>query len=316
MVFARYVHSDSFKEEFIFCSSLETITRASNILEKVSSFLESENLSWDNMSGCCIDGAPAMLGTKSGFQASVKKRASKVKDIHCMIHHQTIKIVNFVKGGALNSRFFRLLYTDIDAGHHLLLFHTNVRWLSRGSVTAREAGKLENVAMFETLRSVLVVDGEDQVLPQFSKIEILQHLTALENEFKRYFPELNDGKLDLVRNPFKLSVEKVPDDCQDEFLELKTDSGARDMFDEKSNTEFWPLMCRSYPNVAEKAIRALLPFVSSYLCESGFSDLTQRCTRLGVENDLRCALSSSHPRISELLKKKTITVFSLVTIFI
>ena len=39
-----------------------------------------------------------------------------------------------------------------------------------------------------------------------------------------------------MRNPFKLSVEKVPDDCQDEFLELKTDSGARDMFDEKSIT--------------------------------------------------------------------------------
>jgi hypothetical protein len=46
--------------------------------------------------------------------------------------------------------------------------------------------------------------------------------------------------LDLVRNPFKLSVENVPDDCQDEFLELKTDSGARDMLDEKSIAELCP----------------------------------------------------------------------------
>ncbi|XP_068237352.1 zinc finger BED domain-containing protein 5-like [Palaemon carinicauda] len=50
-----------------------------------------------------------------------------------------------------------------------------------------------------------------------------RHLTARENEFKRYFPEPSDDESDLVRNPFKLSVEKVPEDCQDEILHLKTD---------------------------------------------------------------------------------------------
>jgi hypothetical protein len=66
-------------------------------------------------------------------------------------------------------------------------------------------------------------------------------------------------------NPFKLSVEKVPNDCQDEFLEQKTDSGARDMCNEKSSTEVWPLMCNSYLKVAERAIHAFLPFVSTLL---------------------------------------------------
>jgi len=73
LVFARYVHSGSFKEEFLFCSPLETTTKASDILEKVSSFFESENILWDNVCGCCTDGASAMLGTKSGFQVCVKK---------------------------------------------------------------------------------------------------------------------------------------------------------------------------------------------------------------------------------------------------
>ncbi|XP_068223303.1 protein FAM200C-like [Palaemon carinicauda] len=89
MVFASYVHSDSFKEEFLFRSPLELTTKASDILE-VSSFFESENLSWDNVSGCCSFGAPALFGTKSGFQVCVKKRAPKVKDIHCMIHRQAL----------------------------------------------------------------------------------------------------------------------------------------------------------------------------------------------------------------------------------
>jgi len=46
---------------------------------------------------------------------------------------------------------------------------------------------------------------------------------------------------------FILPVENVPDSFQDEFLELKADSCARDLFNEKSITAFWPLMCDSYP---------------------------------------------------------------------
>jgi hypothetical protein len=105
-----------------------------------------------------------------------------------------------------------------------------------------------------------------------------------------------------------LPVDKVPDDCQDEFLELKTDSGARDMFDEKSNTEFWPLMCNSYPKVAERAIHTLFPFVSTYHCQSGFSTLLQmkrnQRSTLEVKHDMLCALSSTPLRIQELVKKK------------
>ena len=46
MVFARFVNSSSFKEEFLFCSPLELTTKATDILEKVLPFFESENLLW------------------------------------------------------------------------------------------------------------------------------------------------------------------------------------------------------------------------------------------------------------------------------
>jgi len=119
---------------------------------------------------------------------------------------------------------------------------------------------------------------------------IVRHITALEDEFEQYFPEINGDELDLVRNPFRLQVEKIPNEYQDEFLELKTDSSAKDIFDEKSLTEFWPLMINSYPKVTEKALRALIPFVSTYLCESGFSTHLQIKSKqrnlLDVENDM------------------------------
>ena len=47
---------------------------------------------------------------------------------------QTVRMVNFVKGGALNSWLFKKLCIDMDADHHVLLFHSNTRWLSRGNV--------------------------------------------------------------------------------------------------------------------------------------------------------------------------------------
>jgi len=65
-------------------------------------------------------------------------------------------------------------------------------------------------------------------------------------------------------------------------------SSAKDIFDEKSLTEFWPFMIDSYPKVTKKALHALIPFISMYLCESGFSTLllikSKPRNRLDVEN--------------------------------
>ena len=44
MVFAKYVYNDTFKEEFLFCSPLETTTKAADILKKISTFFDSESL--------------------------------------------------------------------------------------------------------------------------------------------------------------------------------------------------------------------------------------------------------------------------------
>ena len=41
MVFTKYIYNDTFKEEFLFCSSLETTTKAADILKKVSTFFNS-----------------------------------------------------------------------------------------------------------------------------------------------------------------------------------------------------------------------------------------------------------------------------------
>ena len=123
MVFVRYAVGTPVKEELLFCIALNTSTKASDVLEKVDHFFNENEISWSNLCGVCTDGAPAMLGTKSGFRALVQCKATGVIFTHCFVHREalasktlprglqgvlnvTIKIVNFVKSSSLHTRLF------------------------------------------------------------------------------------------------------------------------------------------------------------------------------------------------------------------
>ncbi|XP_068219230.1 protein FAM200C-like [Palaemon carinicauda] len=181
LVFVRYINSGDIKDEFLFCIELETTTKADDVMEKVSSFFQEEYLQWENVCGVCTDGAPAMLGSKSGFQSRVKKLAPQAKGIHCMIHRyalasktlpaslqevleSVIKIVNYIKTKALNTRLFKELCKDMHADHEVLLFYTAVRWLSKGNVINRVFEMKDEIKLFlETQeRKDLVVHFEDE----------------------------------------------------------------------------------------------------------------------------------------------------------
>ena len=109
----------------------------------LNSFFKQHGLKYENLRGCTMDGVPAMLGQKSGFRACVMEVAPHVKFLHFMIHRfelsckilpaeffdvlsLVIKMVNNVKGSALNSWLFKILCEDLGADHSVLLFHSNV----------------------------------------------------------------------------------------------------------------------------------------------------------------------------------------------
>ena len=72
MVFVRYAVGTSVKEELLFCSALNTSTKASDVLEKVYHFFNENKISWNNLCGVCTDGALAIFGSKSRFRALVQ----------------------------------------------------------------------------------------------------------------------------------------------------------------------------------------------------------------------------------------------------
>ncbi|XP_064088411.1 zinc finger BED domain-containing protein 5-like [Macrobrachium nipponense] len=84
---------------------------------------------------------------------------------HCILHREVlasrtlpaemrdvlnvaIKVVNFIKAGALNSRPFTLFCKDMESEHEALLFHTNVRLPLKGNMLGRLYELREDVAIF------------------------------------------------------------------------------------------------------------------------------------------------------------------------
>ncbi|GAA6089165.1 SCAN domain-containing protein 3-like [Tachysurus ichikawai] len=63
-----------------------------------------------------------------------------------------------------------------------------------------------------------------------------------------------------------------------------------------------------YPEIATTALKSLLPFPTSYLCEAGFSAMTATKTKqrnkLDISNTLRVSLSPITPRWNHLIAKK------------
>ena len=84
----------------------------------------------------------------------------------------------------------------------------------------------------------------------------------------------------------------------------------KDKLKNASLTQFWANVQSMEPSLSDlckPAATALLPFPTTYLCESGFSTLTMIKTkyrnRLQPEDDIRCALATIIPEFDKLVKQ-------------
>uniref|UniRef100_UPI0035900B4B protein FAM200C-like n=1 Tax=Myxine glutinosa TaxID=7769 RepID=UPI0035900B4B len=165
LVFVRYVHEMKLKEEFLLCERLETTTKVADVFKLIELFFDRHELTWDLVGSICKDGAPAMIGKKSGFVALFKEKAPHVLTTHCVLHREAlasktllkklkevmvivVQTVNFIRGRALNHRLFQKFCDEIGAEHCVLLDHTEVSCLSRGRVFARVVELREEILEF------------------------------------------------------------------------------------------------------------------------------------------------------------------------
>jgi hypothetical protein len=60
---------------------------------------------------------------------------------------------------------------------------------------------------------------------------------------------------------------------EENYMEIIFDTSFKDQFPRKSYIEFWVTIGEDFPHISRKVLNILLPTATSYLCETGFSDI-------------------------------------------
>ncbi|XP_053145433.1 zinc finger MYM-type protein 6-like [Hemicordylus capensis] len=407
LCYVRYIDYEinDVSEELLCCCELPSHTTGAEVFKVLNEYMEQAQLDWKNCVAVCTDGTASMLGKHSGVLAKIRSVASEnMVHTHCFIHRQhlvakkispdlhevlaqAVKIINFIKCDALNSRLFTILCDEMGSEHTHLLLHSEVHWLSRGKVLTRFfelrieiemfliqkkcdnnyitcmqnvdwiakvaylsdifnainslnlslqgplatiftmgnkisafKKKLElwihrseggNYDMFETLSSLIYSDEGLDFDHNSIKILIHNHLKSLQQKFEDFYPAGEDqrkGNL-WVQDPFVMhSQNNLTIQEEEMLLELSSDAGLQSAFQSMPIAQFWIKLKDEYEILHKKAMKILLPFSSTYLCEAGFSSMslikTKTCNRVDINNYLRLALTKTEPRIDRLVKTK------------
>jgi hypothetical protein len=92
------------------------------------------------------------------------------------------------------------------------------------------------------------------------------HIKILQQKFCDYFVT-DIENLDWVLNPFAIITPFLPMKAEEELTDLKADRTLNFKFSELSLDSFWIAVRGEYPIATDRAIKILLPFSTTYMCE-------------------------------------------------
>lgn len=140
--------------------------------------------------------------------------------------------------------------------------------------------------------------------------DIEEHCNGLVNSFRSYFPENLENE-SWIRDPFSLSDKNLDAFSvveRDQLAEISCNGVLKLEFKQQNLSDFWFQRRSEYEAISDKALKFLMPFVSSYLCEVGFSAMlsikNKYRTRLNLEPSLRLKLTKIEPNITYLMGNK------------
>ncbi len=145
-----------------------------------------------------------------------------------------------------------------------------------------------NCDSFENLSDFLT--KENMQLPITVTNTVKEHLQGLKTQLREYCP-VPDAQCSWIENPFAghsdETLAALSAKEQDSLLDLSSDTALKLVFSQKHLINFWLHVASEYPDLADRAVKFLMPFPTTYLCESGFSALvalkTKYRNKLNVE---------------------------------
>lgn len=154
LIFIRITQEDfSTNEELLEICALHGTTKGKDIYDAVKNSVDKFG-DFYKCSSIVTDGAPAMVGKKSGFVGLLRENGVTCPTIHCVIHQEAlcgksikqnqvfklvVKVINMIRGGnrALLHRQLRQFLEDMEAEYGDLPLYNQVRWLSSGKCLER-----------------------------------------------------------------------------------------------------------------------------------------------------------------------------------
>lgn len=143
---------------------------------------------------------------------------------------------------------------------------------------------------------------------------VIAHLQGLEESVVNYFPDIDsDDIYSWVMNPFSCDPKHKPTGMTNEvfqnLLEISEDSSLKYKYREESQEEFWMQVYSENNAVGKVAVKRLVRFTSTYLCESSFSTYAyiknKYRSKLKASKDLRVKLTKLPINIKEIMKKSS-----------
>lgn len=188
-------------EELAAMVPLKGTTTGVDMFSATSKVIESLGLSFAKLDGVATDGCPSMKGKHNGLVALINKHKvsqglEPVISCHCIIHQENlcaktlnfpnvmpivISTINFVKARGLNHRQFQAFLQALNAECGDLIYHCEVRWLSRGAMLERFFTLREEIAQFmkEKHRPVPELEDAGWLSNLAFLVDICKHLNDL-----------------------------------------------------------------------------------------------------------------------------------------
>lgn len=136
---------------------------------------------------------------------------------------------------------------------------------------------------------------------------IISHCKMLIITFSNYFPESHEDHL-WIQNPFlEQQRSKLCFKDKESLIDISCNPTQKIAFQNTNLFSFWMKQKTEYESLYREAVKYLLPFTSTYLCEQGFSSMViiknKYRTTMNLEPNMRLKLTKIEPDIKSLISK-------------
>uniref|UniRef100_A0A8C0GSN7 SPIN-DOC-like zinc-finger domain-containing protein n=1 Tax=Chelonoidis abingdonii TaxID=106734 RepID=A0A8C0GSN7_CHEAB len=360
LIFIRGIDKNfEITEELVgMCSMMGRTTGKEISSEVIKCMNDKLGLDFTNLVAVCTDSAPAMCGKNVGAISLLEEFIGRqITKHHCIIHQQVlcskvlkfehvmsvvVSVVNYIRSRGLKHRTFRAFLEGEDAECNDLIYHTEVRWLSRGSVLQHFIALKEEVAKFLEYWPIKFPEFENESWNQdlFFFCDITAHLNDLNIQLQgknqlifqmRAAVKAFKMKLKLFRNQlskgevchFPTCAQRIPQHKHAELGEkyAKHINLLIEEFDRRltlSKDDYIQLKLIEHPFSVDPeevpgdfSLKTFSIFGSTYICEQTFSimNMNKNKQRSSLTDDhlediMKISTSNMIPEYDKLVAKK------------